>query len=1820
MTFKQVLEKYRAISFTEKEKGTKFERLMRSWLLTDPRYERLTQVWMWNDFPSKGDFGGKDIGIDLVAKTELGEYWAIQCKCYQEDAVIDKPSVDSFLSTSSKTFRDPETFQTTSFSNRLWISTTNHWGTNAEEAIKNQKPPVSRIGLVDLETSPVDWDKLEEGVNGTSARAEGKQPMEHQLRAISAAVSHYQQNDRGKLVMACGTGKTYTSLLIAETMLQNKGLVLFLVPSISLLGQALNAWYGDARETIKAVCICSDNKAQKKISKDSDDVTDSAVDLALPSSTNAKSICRQLITYKNHDGLVVVFSTYQSIDAVSEAQKEVLKASNGAYGEFDLIICDEAHRTTGIKLSDADESYFTKIHSNENVRGKKRLYMTATPRLYGESAKVKASEKDCILCSMDDESIYGKEFFRVNFSYAVQHGLLTDYKVLVLTVNEDDVPDNIKADVRDKNVKELNFDETSKLIGVINGLSKEVRGDGGKTWEVDPQVMHRAVAFCSAIGSDDKVGTSKNIAYTLPMLCEKYRDSLDEEEQKRVVRIKTKHIDGSQNALERNQSLAWLKEESDDEQECKVLTNVRCLSEGIDVPALDAVLFLSSRNSQVDIVQSVGRIMRNFKKGQPGEKKYGYIIIPIVVPMDVSPEDALSQNKYFDVVWSILNALRSHDDNFNAEVNKIALNKKKDSKVLVGGVGFGQNVIDSQDRQDAATIDQAEINRQLEIRFGEMQDGIYAKLVEKCGDRLYWENWAKEVGIIARKFIERITQMVLKEGIHKKEFDEYVKGLQKNLNPSIDEGQAVEMLAQHIITRPVFDALFKDYEFVKNNAVSRSMQQIIDLLENEGLNKDLESLDKFYDSVRSNVSNIDNLGGKQTVIKNLYEKFFKGAFPLTVEKLGIVYTPIECVDFIIHSIEYILNKEFDTSLTEENVHFLDPFTGTGTFVTRLLQSGLIKKEDMKRKYLNEIHCNELVLLAYYIADVNIESVYHDIMHPDTYLPYDGICLTDTFQLNEDDDRDIFSHLFKENSERVEIQKKAPVRVIASNPPYSIGQKSANDNAQNLNYEHLDKRVADTYVKQSSANLTKSLYDSYIKAFRWASDRISQIKEGGIVAFISNGAWIEGNGQDGFRKCLEKEFSSIYVLNLRGNQRTSGELSRREGGKIFGSGSRTPIAITLLVKNPNVKVDKATIYYHDIGDYLSREDKLRIVKGFKSIASKRIDWQIIEPNDKADWVNQRDGIFDTLIPLSPDKNFNQKSQSWFSSIAIGVSTNRDSWDYNYSHVELCSNIKKTVDFFNSQRKEIKDLLDKNPSVKVDDFIDSDASKISWTVNLKKKVTAKEDISFCKSDITEGIYRPYQKQMLYYNRDLVERPGQWAKLYPTKQTENLSICLSGVGASKGFSSLMIDRIPSLDTVEKCQCFPLYWYEENKNKQMTLFDDESNADYIRHDGISDWILKEVRKRFDDTKSLTKEHIFYYVYGLLHSQGYRERFADDLKKSLPRVPILDRVDDFMTFYKAGKELAELHLNYEIEEPCPTVKVDYLASELTDADFYVTKMKFPSKEQKDTIIYNDKIRITNIPSEAYDYVVNGKSAIEWIMERYSVTIDKNSLIKNDPNDWSKEHGKPRYILDLMLSVINVSVKTMQIVNSLPTLRFEGDKVIVEKATIEKPKQEKAKEVKIDIPKGQNEFVITTEPLAEYGTMAAEDEAPNSYNTLYLPIKQVYFDQIIEGTKKIEYREVKDTTAKRYLIYEDGKPKLNQETTDPTLDYYLDDFNGGKFPFVPKRYKYLSLAVGYSKNRDTAIVEVEKITFAPDMIRAKMFCCWIEEFHIGRVVEVHRKK
>jgi predicted helicase len=554
MTFTEVLANFRQTSFTERNKGTRFERLIAAWFNTDPRFSgKLEHVWMWEDFPARKDFGGKDIGIDLVAKTDIGDYWAIQCKCYDENAFIDKKGIDSFIAASGKTFLNEVTCATTRFAARYWVSTSNNWSSTADEEIQNMDIPFKRITLSDLQSSPVDWQKLFDGLEGKKALVEGKKPFAHQLDAISYAEQYFAEHDRGKMIMACGTGKTYTSELIVEQLLHDKGLVLFMVPSIALLGQTLNAWCADAKKPIKAVCICSDSKASRKVGKDDDFTLDSTVDLALPASTDAESIKKQLLKYRDYDGLVVVFSTYQSVDAVRDAQKSILKETKNEYGVFDFIICDEAHRTTGVKLSTDEESSFIKVHKDENVKGRKRLYMTATPRLYADSAKIKAKTNDKIdyLCSMDDESIYGEEFYRVSFSYAVEHELLTDYKVLVLTVNEKDLPAAVVQEIKDGSKTEVttNYDDASRLVGVVNGLSKLLKDDEGTTWEADPCLMKRAVAFCPKIGREDVAGSSKNIAAVLPQISQHVIDEATPEQRTHIVSIEAKHVDGTNRAF-----------------------------------------------------------------------------------------------------------------------------------------------------------------------------------------------------------------------------------------------------------------------------------------------------------------------------------------------------------------------------------------------------------------------------------------------------------------------------------------------------------------------------------------------------------------------------------------------------------------------------------------------------------------------------------------------------------------------------------------------------------------------------------------------------------------------------------------------------------------------------------------------------------------------------------------------------------------------------------------------------------------------------------------------------------------------------------------------------------------------------------------------------------------------------------------------------------------------------------------------------------------------------------------------------------------------
>ena len=1039
-----------------RERGRQFEPLVERVLKTDRMFrERYAGVWRWSHWPARRS---GDIGVDIVAQRFDGGLTAIQCKCYDPASTLYEGDLATFLANTNADFVE-----------RLVISTTPNWSRNLLALITNQRPPVQRLDLFGLEATTIDWDAYLEDEAAPLEERPRKEVRPHQQRALDDVLAGFQEHDRGKMIMACGTGKTFTALQAAEEVAGPGGRVLFAAPSISLVNQALREWGHDAETPLRAFAVCSDPKVGRG---DSDGAR--AYDLPIPATTDPEQLAAAA-TEEAPDRLTVVFSTYQSMDVIRRAQDAGMPA-------FDIAVCDEAHRTTGYALEDEERSSFLQIHDADAIRARKRLYMTATPRLYNPAARRKAEAADAYVASMDDEETYGPELHRLNFAESVEGDLLSDYKVAILVMDEEQIAREYQRELADDEAG-LNVGDVGRVIGCLNGLAKlDPEHD---QFQNDPKPMQRAVAFSNTIKA------SQRFVELVGML----QDDAGREQRK--IQVEAAHVDGKSGVLVRADRLAWLGGETMVmEGQCHILSNARCLTEGIDVPSLDAVLFLQPRKSQIDVVQAVGRVMRR----APG-KKHGYIILPVVVPAGDDPASALDRNNAYVHVWEVLQALRSHDERFDAWVNKLDLNRDH-ANAPVAVIGVGPRGGEVNEEPGGATGERRirdetaqYVIAGLEERVEQWREAIYAKIVERCGERRYWEQWAESVSDIARRHHTRIRALIEAPGGAGERFDEFVAALRKNLNDSISEDDAAAMLSQHLITRPVFDALFGGSEFTALNPVSQVMQRMAVELEGRGLEAETEELAGFYDSVRRRVEGIDNAEGRQRVAVELYDNFFRRAFPRDAERLGIVYTPVEIVDFIIRSVSDLLQQHFGASLGDEGVHILDPFTGTGTFVARLLQSGLIGPDDLSRKYREELHANEILLLAYYIAAVNIENAYREALtgtgQDDQYEPFDGIVLTDTFQLSEEGDP-MDTVFFPRNNDRADRQKGLDIRVIVSNPPWSAGQKLPE--RRQPEHELSDTRCLDreppTSARSAASLLTKSLYDSYIRAIRWASNRLA----------------------------------------------------------------------------------------------------------------------------------------------------------------------------------------------------------------------------------------------------------------------------------------------------------------------------------------------------------------------------------------------------------------------------------------------------------------------------------------------------------------------------------------------------------------------------------------------------------------------------------------------------------------------------------------------------------------------------------------------------------
>ncbi len=1611
--YELIKEKLHAIP-NLRHKGSLFEKISKQFLQEHDSANEYESIDLWYDWELRGK--EHDKGIDIVITTSNKEYIAVQCKFHQNSVSLN--DIATFLYKLKKGHKLQNGVGEIKFKKGIIISTSNL----TSEALKEIEEirstgmgiDIDEITEEDFIYSRIDWEKFDPTkTEDEIPLCDKKRPRPHQTEAINATKEYFSdpKNTRGKLIMACGTGKTYTSLKIMEAL--DPKITLFLAPSIALLSQTFREYAQEKSEPFYASIVCSDDKTgqskkNKSKNEDNDDIKFS--ELPIKASTRLEDILSAYEKAQKENKRFIIFSTYQSALRIKEAQEAGLK-------EIDLIICDEAHRTVGAMYSTNerdDKNAFTLCHSDENIKATKRLYMTATPKVYSESSKAKAKESDNVIYSMDDAKVFGDEIYTLNFERAIALDLLTDYKVIILAVRSENLSgvtnsvnkkiSQLKAEGAKLDKKLINNEFVCKIVGTHKGLAKqdvialddENKEDNDLKNKADTFVSQRAISFCKSIQ------TSKNIKDSFETIMECYDEELKKKSFKNL-QINIDHVDGTMNCKERLDKLENLN--AFKPNTCKVLSNAKCLSEGVDVPALDSVIFFDGRSAMVDIIQAVGRVMRKAKN-----KKRGYIILPIALrESEIKNLDEAVKNTNFQNIWKVLKALRSHDTSLVDEATF-------KEKIKIFGSDDTKNPDDEEELQKDKTEQSLNDPKQAQktlfdaILLQDLANAVYNVMPTKLGDRNYWENFAKKTGNIARTLNNRLKELFDK---NPEIFDNFLTSLRGNIHQSIKEEEALDMIISHIITKPIFDAIFGDNI---QNPIAKALDKMVLKLSDLGLEGETKDLKNLYESVKTEAARAKSQKTQQELIKNLYNTFFKEAFRKQSEKLGIVYTPIEVVDFILRATNGILKKHFNTDFNDQNITIFDPFTGTGSFIARLLskENDLISDEALKEKFQKGLFAFDIVLLSYYIALINITQA---AQNRDSSLKnFKNIALTDSLDyLEEKNDKGVIPGFedLKENQEIKNTLVDQKIQVIIGNPPYSSGAKSENDNNQNLKHPKLEKWVYETYGKNSTAKVGATTRDTLIQSIRMASDLL---KDKGVLGFVVNGSFIDSKSADGFRKCVAKDFSHLYALNLRGNQRTSGEVSRKEGGKIFDSGSRATVAIIFFVKDTNAP--NKTIFYYEVEDYLKREAKLNLLANFENLDS--VPFKEITPNDKGDWINQRNDDFEKLIPLKRDKKL--KNDSIFDLNSGGVVSGRDPWVYNFSPNALKQSVQNCIDTYNADLKRFNERFreafkQRTKDVKKaelykhlsDREITTDKTKIAWTRSLKKGFIKNENLPESGMECVRlALYRPFNKQWLYWDKNLNEEQSQLPKIFPDKSARNVVINTT----TRNFCSLIGDAIPDTHFIGDANAYPLYYYDDLGN---------------RYNAISGYALNLFRRHYKDD-SIVEEEIFYYIYAIFHHKGYLEKYKNSLAKEAPRIALSE---DFKELSMLGKELAELHLNYENGEMHKSVKHNLLENAGMEGYYDVVQMK---KDKKgDRIQYNHHITITQIPQKAFDYVVNGKSAIDWVIERYSITTDKDSLIENNPNHYAG--GK--YVFELLCRVITLSVKSVDLIEKISEKRFE---------------------------------------------------------------------------------------------------------------------------------------------------------------------------------------
>ena len=872
-----------------------------------------------------------------------------------------------------------------------------------------------------------------------------------------------------------------------------------------------------------------------------------------------------------------------------------------------------------------------------------------------------------------------------------------------------------------------------------------------------------------------------------------------------------------------------------------------------------------------------------------------------------------------------------------------------------------------------------------------------------------WEDAVAQFKDRVAELGEGLAELIAKERETNREFTtafaDFHEKCCQSINPNLSEAAVEEMLIQHLLTERIFRTVFSNSDFTRRNVIAREIETVINVLMSHSLSREdfLHPLDRFYVAIERTAALINDFSQKQSFLNTVYEQFFQGFSVKVADTHGIVYTPQPIVDFMVRSVEEILKTEFNNrSLSDHGVHIIDPFVGTGNFIVRVMRE--IRGTDLEYKYMNELHSNELMLLAYYIASMNIEHEFYQATR--SYRPFEGNCFADTFEDAEKQQLQMFT---PEHTERVERQRKTDMFVIIGNPPYNAGQVNENDNNKNRKYKAMDKRVAETYSQDSRAVNKNALSDPYVKAIRWASDRIG---DEGVVAFVTNNSFLDGIAFDGMRKHLHQDFNCIYILDLKGNVRKDSmreEIPIGEKHTVFGLAAMVGIAVTFLVKSNQHQDHK--IYYSGVDWKATRQEKFNLIENASSVNG--IKWKELTPDKKHTWLTE--GLhaeFETCPPMGKKTKVakGETGDVIFKTYSRGIVTCRDAWAYNFNRNALAKNMSGIIDTYNEQ--VFKWERQANRDANVDDFVVYDDSKISWSRDLKLDLNRGRIAEYTEDKVRNSLYRPFTKSNLFFDRIMNEEVYSFPSIFPIPETEteNQVICLTAIGSKKPFHCLMTQQVTDFHLTGDSQCFPFYIYDEGGEN--------------RRENITDWALAQYRAHYrDDT--IEKWDIFHYVYALLHHPDYRERYQANLKRDLPHLPY---TPDFWRFAKAGQRLGEIHVGYE---DVPEYQLDLVENRDQSIDWHVEKMRL--SKDKTQIVYNDFLTLDKIPAKAFEYRLGNRSALEWIINQYCIKTNKRSGITNDPN----RPDDPQYILKLIGKVITVSLETVEVVEALPGLDFQ---------------------------------------------------------------------------------------------------------------------------------------------------------------------------------------